>query len=103
MQETITLTLLKQVKQALDDATRREGISRDDLISKALKQYLFVHPFRSLRERMTRQAQAQGIYSDEDVFDQRDGRDGDGRRCSARFHHGLLCGVTAVLPGWKHR
>jgi len=68
MQEPITINLPKEVRSALDDVTSREGISPDDLISEAIKEYLFFRRLRSLRERMIAKAQMQGIYTDQDVF-----------------------------------
>lgn len=68
MQETITVNLPKEVRSALDDVTSKEGISPDDLISEAIKEYLFFRRLRSLRERMIAKAQMQGIYTDQDVF-----------------------------------
>ena len=69
MLETITLTLPREIKSALDDATRTEGVSSSELIGKALEEYLFLRKFRLLRERMILKAQAQGIYAEQDVFD----------------------------------
>lgn len=69
MQETITLTLPKDICSALEDLTRREGISPGDLILEAIETYLFLRQFRLLRERMIPKAQAQGIFTDQDVFD----------------------------------
>ena len=69
MQETITITLPAEIKPALDDVTRREGISLNELIAEAIEEYLFFRRFRLLRERMIPKAQAQGIYTDQDVFD----------------------------------
>lgn len=69
MQEKITLTLPAEVRLAMEDVTRREGISPDELIFKAVKEYLFLRKFRLLRERLVPKAQAQGIYTDQDVFD----------------------------------
>jgi len=68
MQETITFTLPRDVKLALDDVTRKEGISSSELISEAIKQYLFLRQFRLLRERMIPKAEAQGIRTDQDVL-----------------------------------
>ena len=68
MQETITFTLPRDVKLALDDVTRKEGISSSELISEAIKQYLFLWQFRLLRERMIPKAEAQGIRTDQDVL-----------------------------------
>jgi hypothetical protein len=46
---------------------REEGLSESALIEKALKDYLFVRQFRSLRERMM--SQAGRPLTDQDVFD----------------------------------
>lgn len=70
MQDSITLTLPTDIRSALDDLMRTEGISPNDLIYEALKQYLFLRQFRLLRERLIPKAQAQGIHTDQDVFDQ---------------------------------
>jgi len=69
MQESITLNLPRDIKVAMDDITLKEGISSGDLIREALQQYLFLRRFRLLREWMLAQAEAQGIYTDQDVFD----------------------------------
>jgi len=68
MQQMLTIAVPEEIRLALDDETQREGISLSDLISKALKEYLFFRRFRLLRERMIPKAQAQGIYTDQDVF-----------------------------------
>jgi metal-responsive CopG/Arc/MetJ family transcriptional regulator len=68
MRRTITISLPKDVKQDLDKATAEEGLSRSDLIRESLRDYLFMRRFRQLRTRMMAKAQAQGIYTDEDVF-----------------------------------
>jgi metal-responsive CopG/Arc/MetJ family transcriptional regulator len=69
MQDTITITLPKEIRLALDNVRRKEGISLNELISEAVKEYLFFRRLRLLRERMIVKAQAQGIYTDQDVFD----------------------------------
>ncbi len=68
MRKTITISLPKDVKQDLDKATAEEGLSRSDVIRESLRDYLFMRRFRQLRARMMAKAQAQGIYTDEDVF-----------------------------------
>jgi predicted transcriptional regulator len=65
----MTLNLPEDVKAALDDVAELEGISSDELVTEAVKQYLFVRQFRILRDRMVPQAEAQGILTDQDVFD----------------------------------
>jgi metal-responsive CopG/Arc/MetJ family transcriptional regulator len=68
LSQTIVVDLPEEIKAALDDAAREEGLSQDELVRKALKDYLFIRRFRSLREWMT--AQSQKAYTDQDVFDQ---------------------------------
>ena len=41
---------------------------RSDVLRQSLEDFLFVRRFRQLRQRMMAAAQAQGIYTDEDVF-----------------------------------
>jgi hypothetical protein len=53
----------------LDEMRRREGASLNELVIKAIEEYLFAHQFRLLRERMVPKAQEQGIYTDQDVFE----------------------------------
>ena len=69
MQEKITITLPEETKLALDDVTRKEGVSPSQLIGEAVKEYLFFRQFRLLRERMIPKAKELGIGTDQDVFD----------------------------------
>jgi metal-responsive CopG/Arc/MetJ family transcriptional regulator len=69
MSQTISITLADDVQIALDEVSRSEGVSRDELVSQAVKQHLFLRRFRSLRERMSAKAATQGIGTDQDVFD----------------------------------
>jgi metal-responsive CopG/Arc/MetJ family transcriptional regulator len=68
MSQTIIVDLPEETKAALDDAVREEGKSQNELIERALKDYLFIRRFRNLREQML--AQSQGTYTDQEVFDQ---------------------------------
>ena len=67
MSERIIIDLPEDTRAALEDATGEEGISRSELVDRALKEYLFIRRFRNLRERMM--AQAPETYTDQDVFD----------------------------------
>ncbi len=69
MQETISLTLSEEMWSALDDLTRKEGLTPNELIREAIKEYLFYRRFRLLRDRMISKATEQGISTDQDVFD----------------------------------
>ncbi len=45
------------------------GMTRSEIIRIALKQYIAREKFRRLRSKLIPYAEAQGIYTDEDVFD----------------------------------
>ncbi len=68
MRETVSISLPEDVKEELDEAVAEEGVSRSDLVRQALRDFLFVRQFRRLRQELIPHAEAQGIYSDEDVF-----------------------------------
>ena len=68
MRETITISVPAEIKEEIDKVVRDEGISRSDVIRESLRDYLFMRRFRQLRARMLAKAQAQGVYTDEDVF-----------------------------------
>ncbi len=70
MRETVSISLTPSIKAELDAATKLEGLSRSDLVKKALVDYLFSTKFRALRAKMMTQAQVQGVFTDEDVFEQ---------------------------------
>ena len=53
--------------ELLGKAAEADGVSRSDII----RDYLFVREFKSLRREMLPHAMAQGIYTDQDVFDRR--------------------------------
>ena len=70
MRESISVSLPEDLKVELDQFTRAEGVSRSDLIREAVREYLFAYRLRSLRQRLTPYAEAQDIYTDEDVFEE---------------------------------
>jgi predicted transcriptional regulator len=67
MKETLTITLSSDLKLALEDLTQAEGLSTDSLISKAVEDFLFIHRFRNLRDRLMQKAEES--YTDEDIFE----------------------------------
>lgn len=69
MRSTITISVPEEMKSELEDLSRQEGVSRSDIVRESLRDYLFVRRFRSLRNSMMRKASANGIYTDQDVFD----------------------------------
>ena len=69
VQNSITVNLPDDLKTALDEAVLEAGRPPGEIMCEALRDYLFIRKFRSLREHMTSKGQAQGIYTDQDVFD----------------------------------
>lgn len=68
MRESISISLPEELKEELDRYTRKEGISRSDLVREAVREYLFSRRFRALRGELMPYAEAQGVFTDEDVF-----------------------------------
>jgi metal-responsive CopG/Arc/MetJ family transcriptional regulator len=68
MRETVTISLPQAIRRELDRVAKAEGVSRSDVLRQSLEDFLFVRRFRQLRQRMMAAAQAQGIFTDEDVF-----------------------------------
>jgi metal-responsive CopG/Arc/MetJ family transcriptional regulator len=69
MRQAVTVSLPEELAEELDSLARREKMSRSDLIRESVRNYLFVRKFRALRSRLMVKAQAQGIYTDQDIFD----------------------------------
>ena len=65
---TLTLRVPDELDRALERQSAALGISKSDLAREALKRYLRVAEFRTLRTRLVARAQAGGINTDEDVF-----------------------------------
>ena len=68
MSSQLTINLPDEVIEALEQVVSEEGVSQSDVVSLALKDYLFIRKFRTLRERMMTNAEKE--FTDEDVFNQ---------------------------------
>jgi metal-responsive CopG/Arc/MetJ family transcriptional regulator len=68
MRRRISVSLPEQVKAALDQLSEAEGVTRSHVVGNALHEYIFVRRLRKLRSRLMPFAEAQGVYTDEDVF-----------------------------------
>ena len=69
MRDTVTVSLPPGIRRELDRLAARDGVSRSEVMRASLEDYLFVRRFRALRQQMMAAAQAQGTFTDEDVFD----------------------------------
>ena len=67
MRQTVTISLPKAIKKALDQVTKSEGLTRSDIVRESLQDYLFIRQFRILRRKMM--AKTPSVYTDQDIFD----------------------------------
>ena len=67
MEDTLNIPLTPELRAALDRLTEAEGLSPEELVQRALQEFVFVHQFRSLREQLLQKAQAD--YTDDDIFE----------------------------------
>lgn len=68
MRQSISISLPHETKDELDRFVGERGVTRSDAVREAVQEYLFIRRFRELRRRLMPYAEAQGIYTDEDVF-----------------------------------
>ena len=69
MRETMTISLPGSLRERLDQLVETYHMNRSDLVREALRQYLYREEFRRLRRGLIPQAEAKGIFTDEDVFE----------------------------------
>jgi predicted transcriptional regulator len=67
---SITLELPDEVRSALDEETRAEGVPAGEIVERALRSYLFARRFRKLRADtlVHLRETGQDDLTDEDVF-----------------------------------
>ena len=68
MRESISISLSEALKKELDALARSEGVGRSDIVREAVREYLFSRRLQALRADLMPYARAQGIYTDDDVF-----------------------------------
>ena len=70
MRKAVTVSLPKTLTEELDMVSREAGTSRSEIVREALKRYFALREFRALRAELVIMAEAKGIITDEDVFNQ---------------------------------
>ena len=69
MSQPISITVSKELGAEIDAFSSADGISKAELVRRAVEAYVFVRRFRGLRREAMRQLDARGIHlADEDVF-----------------------------------
>lgn len=66
---TLTIRLPAQLRRDLERLSRRRHRPTGELVRESLRRYLAVERFRALREQVLPFAEAQGLLTDEDVFE----------------------------------
>ena len=70
MKSTITVRIDEELEELLDQASKQAKRPRSELVRDALRRQLSIERFRQLRNRMIPYAEAKGILTDEDVWDE---------------------------------
>jgi Arc/MetJ-type ribon-helix-helix transcriptional regulator len=68
LRESVTVSMPTWLKDKLDQAVRKERLNRSEIVREALQEYFAVRDFRGIREKMIPEAEAKGLFTDEDVF-----------------------------------
>lgn len=69
MKENVTVSLPETISSDLKRIAKEEGLTKSQIVRDALQDYIFIKKFRALRNKMVAKAQAQGVFTDEDVFE----------------------------------
>lgn len=67
---TLTIRIDKDLENLLIKASNRSGKNRSEIAREALKRQLRIEQFEELRKRVMPFAEARGILTDDDIFDQ---------------------------------
>lgn len=65
----VTIRLDPKLEELLDEVCREIGQSRSEVVRDALRRQLALRLFEEARRKVIPCAEAQGIYTDEDVFE----------------------------------
>ncbi|MCL4550294.1 MAG: ribbon-helix-helix domain-containing protein [Bacteroidetes bacterium] len=65
----IEINLPSKLNEELELVTAEEGLSKSELVKKAIEDYLFIRKFRTIRKKMIPKAKGRGFKSDEDIFE----------------------------------
>ena len=70
MRKAVTVSLTEGLAEELDLVSQEAGTSRSEIVREALKRYFALREYRALRAELVIEAEAKGIVTDEDVFNQ---------------------------------
>lgn len=65
---TLTIRLSDELRSELDKISRDEKKPISDIVRESLRRYIAIERFRAVRRKILPFAEAQGLLTDEDVF-----------------------------------
>ncbi len=68
MKQTLTVRIPEDLRKELQELSRTESKPVSDLVRESIQRYVAIRRFRKLRSQTLPFAEAQGILTDEDVF-----------------------------------
>jgi predicted transcriptional regulator len=69
MSTTITIRLPDDLRAALEKISEAEDKPLSDVVRESLRRYVAIQQFRQLRKKVLPFAEAQGLLTDEDIFE----------------------------------
>jgi predicted transcriptional regulator len=66
---TLTLRIPDELKQQLDELSRKLNRSTSELVRESLRRYIATEELKAIRRITVPLAEAQGFLTDEDIFD----------------------------------
>ena len=70
MNQTITIRVPDDMKKDLDELSKSQHKPVSDLVRESIQRYIAIYRFRKLRNMVLPFAEAQGLLTDEDVFNE---------------------------------
>jgi predicted transcriptional regulator len=65
---TLTVRIPEELRADLQEISTRQSVPVSDLVRESIRRYVAIERFRSLRKRTLPFAEAQGLLTDEDIF-----------------------------------
>ena len=65
---TLTIRLSEALKTELNNISREENRTVSEIVRESLRRFVILERFRSVRKRVLPFTEAQGLFTDEDVF-----------------------------------
>ena len=69
MNQSISIRIPDDIRKNLKAISKKEGKPLSDLVRESLQKYIAVYRFRQLRNKVLPFAEAQGLLTDDDVFE----------------------------------